>query len=109
MKNKTDQGGRSPVWDKHYIKRVHGFEANYYTATSILGPNLFKADDKWLIELLGVPRDGGMDEMHKWVRKDFIVRIVPVTLTCEAYIVSEVWLGSIHLNRQFVNYEQVAS
>ena len=43
--------------------------------------------------------------LKKWLKTDYIVRVIPYKRDNTKYITSDVWLGNVHINRQFLNYK----
>ena len=81
------------------------FEPGYYRVTRLVGPNVIEIDDTWFVRLKGVDNDTKPEELKKWLREGYIVRVIPYRRDGAAYIISDVWLGNAHINRQFSNYE----
>ena len=82
------------------------FKPNYYKITKLWEPNVLEVEDTWFIRLKGIGDNTPKEELKKWLRKGNIVRVVPYWRSNDARIVSDVWLGNTHINRQFPNYER---
>ena len=54
----------------------------------------------------GVNDSTAPEELKKWLKKGDIVRIIPHWRNKDARIVSDVWLGNIHINRQVSSYKK---
>ena len=80
------------------------FKPDYYTITKLLAPNVLEVEDTWFIQLKGVADNTQPEELRKWLKEGNIVRIIPYERNPDARIVSDVWLGNTHINRQFSNY-----
>ena len=82
------------------------FEPGYYTVTRLVEPNVIEIDDTWFVRLKGVNNDTKPEELKKWLRVGYIVRVIPYRRDSRPYnTISDVWLGNTHINRQFSNYE----
>ena len=81
------------------------FEPGYYKITKFVGANVLEVEDTWFIKLKGVDDNTPEDEIKKWLKEGNIVRIIPHSRSNDARIISDVWLGNIHVNRQFANYK----
>ena len=81
------------------------FEPGYYKITKLLGPNVIEIEETWFIKLKGVNDNTEPKELEKWLKKSNIVKIIPHSRDNDAWIISDVWLGNTHINRQFSNYE----
>ena len=80
------------------------FEPNWYTITKLIEPNVLEVNDTWFIKLKGVGDDTKPEELKKWLKEGYTVRVIPFWRNNDARIVSEVWLGNTYINRQFSNY-----
>ena len=83
-----------------------GFKAGYYMVTKLYPPDVIEVDDTYFIKLKGLVGKTKRSELKSWIKTDFCVRVVPHYRNDEARIVSDVWLGNVHINRQFPNYEK---
>ena len=82
------------------------FEPDYYKITKIIEPNLLKVEDTWVIQLKDVDSNTQKGELQKFLKEGYIVRIIPRSRNNEAFVISDVWLGNTHINRQFSNYKK---
>ncbi len=82
------------------------FKPDYYKITKLWEPNVLEVEDTWFIRLKGIGDNTPKEELKKWLRKGNIVRIIPYWRSNDARIVSDVWLGNTHINRQFPNYKK---
>ena len=82
------------------------FNPGYYRVTKLIRPNVIEVDDTWFIRLEGVGEDVKTDELSKWLKVGNSIRIVPYERSNDARIISDVWLGRVHINRQFSNYKK---
>ena len=80
------------------------FKPDYYRVTKIVSSNVIEVEKTWFIKLQGIPDDNDPDELKKWIKEDNIVRVIPYRRNEEARIISDVWLGNTHINRQLKNY-----
>lgn len=87
------------------MSTVLNFKPDYYKVTRLLAPNVLEVEGTWFIKLKGVSDNTPPEELKKWLKEENIVRIIPYRRNNEARIISDVWLGSIHINRQFPNYK----
>ena len=85
------------------MKNNLNFKPDYYKVTKLVEPNLMEVESTWFIKLRGVD-DDHPDELSKWLKEGYIVRIIPYSRNEYARIISDVWLGNTHINRQFSNY-----
>ena len=89
------------------------FEPGYYKIIKLYGPNVIEVEDTvgwrrqgaWYVKLKGVGDSSDEKELHKWLKEGQIVRVVPYSRNPDARVVSDVWLGNAHINRQFPGYE----
>ena len=81
------------------------FKPGYYKITELVEPNVLEVEDTWFIKLKGVGDHTPKEELIKWLKKSNIVRVVPYSRSNDARIISDVWLGNTHINRQFPNYK----
>ena len=79
-------------------------EVGYYKITKLIAPNVVEIEGTWFIKLRGVSDQAEKDELKKWLSTGNLVRVLPRSLTKDARIVSDVWLGNIHINKQFSRY-----
>ena len=82
------------------------FKPDYYKITRLLEPNILEVEETWFIKLKGVNDSAPPEELKKWLKEGDIVRIIPYRRNNEARIISDVWLGNTHINRQFSNYKK---
>ncbi len=80
-------------------------EAGYYRVTKLIAPNVIEVEDTWFIKLKGVGEQTEKEELEKWLSQGDFVKVLPRSVANDARIISDVWLGSIHINRQFSSYE----
>ena len=80
------------------------FEPDYYKITKFLAPNVLEVEETWFIKLKGVDDNTNSEELKKWLKEGNIVRVIPYERSPDARIISDVWLGNTHINRQFSNY-----
>ena len=52
------------------------FEPGYYKITKLIGANVLEVEDTWFIELRGVNDDVSEDEIKKWLKEGYIVRVI---------------------------------
>ena len=64
-----------------------------------------EVEDTWFIKLKGVGDDTSKEEFTKWLKENYMVRVIPYRRDNTARIISDVWLGNTHINRQFTNYK----
>ncbi len=81
------------------------FEPGYYKITKIVEPNVVEVEGTWFIKLKGVGGSTPKEEIKKWLKEDNTVRVVPYRRGDDARIISDVWLGNTHINKQFPNYK----
>ena len=81
------------------------FEPGYYKVTKLVGSNVIEIEGTWFIKLKGVSDHTLKGELQKWLQENNIVRVIPYERSDDARIISDVWLGNTHINRQFSNYE----
>ena len=81
------------------------FEPGYYKVTKLMGPNVIEVEGTWFIKLKNVSNNTSKGELEKWLQESNIVRIIPYERGDGAHIISDVWLGNTHINRQFSNYK----
>ena len=81
------------------------FKPSWYTITKLIEPNVIEVEGTWFIKLKGVGDDASPEEIKKWLKTDYVVRIIPYRRDNMARIISEVWLGNTCINRQFSNYK----
>ena len=80
------------------------FKPEYYTITQLVEPNVIEVEGTWFIKLKGVsnhPQEG----VKKWLKEGDIIRVIPYRRSSDARVISDVWLGNTHINRQFSSYE----
>ena len=82
------------------------FIPGYYKVTKLIKPNVIEVDDTWFIRLEGVGEDLKTNELNKWLKIGNSIRVVPYERSNDARIISDVWLGRVHINRQFSNYKK---
>lgn len=82
------------------------FKPGYYRVTQLIEPNVIEIDGTWFVRLEGVDENTKEGELSKWLDVGNSVRIVPYTRSNDARIISDVWLGRVHINRQFSNYQK---
>ena len=82
------------------------FKPDYYKITNLLAPNVIEVENTWFIKLKGIDDNADIKELSKWLKEGNIVRVIPYSRNEDARIVSDVWLGNTHINRQFSNYKQ---
>ena len=80
-------------------------EVGYYRISKLIAPNVLEIEDTWFIKLKGVGENTPKEELEKWLSKDDFIKVIPRSLREDARIISDVWLGNIHINRQFSNYD----
>ena len=83
---------------------VLNFKPDWYQITKLIGSNVLEVEDTWFIKLRGIDDNTPKEELRKWLKKGNIVRIIPYSRSNDARIISDVWLGNTHINRQFPNY-----
>jgi len=81
-------------------------EAEYYKITQVIEPNVIEVEGTWFVKLKGVSDFTPQEEIKKWLKQGNIVRVIPYRRNNDARIISDVWLGNTHINRQFVNYKR---
>lgn len=81
------------------------FKPGYYKITKLIGANVLEIEDTWFIKLSGIDDNTPEEEIKKWLKEGNIVRVIPYSRSKDARIISDVWLGNIHINRQFANYK----
>lgn len=81
------------------------FKPDWYKITKIIGSNVVEVDDTWLIKLEGINDNTPETEIRKWLKVSNYVRIIPYERDKYARIISDVWLGNTHINRQFSGYK----
>ena len=81
------------------------FTPGYYKITKLIEPNIIEIEETWFIKLKGVGENTDLEEFKKWLKKGNVVRVIPYSRSNDARIISDVWLGNTHINRQFSNYE----
>ena len=82
------------------------FKPGYYTITKLVGPNVIEIEETWFVKLKGVSDHISKKEINKWLKEGNTVRIVPYKRSNDARIISDVWLGNTHINKQFPNYKR---
>lgn len=82
------------------------FKPDWYKITKLWEPNVLEIEDTWFIKLKGIGDDVSKEELKQWLKEGNIVRIIPHWRNKDARIVSDVWLGNTHVNRQFPSYER---
>ena len=80
------------------------FKTDYYKITKLIEPNVIEVEGTWFIKLKGV-RDSSEEELKNILNENNIVRVIPHSRSEDARIISDVWLGNTHVNRQFSNYK----
>ena len=78
------------------------FKPEYYTITQLVEPNVIEVEGTWFIKLKGV---SPQEDVKRWLKKGDIIRVIPYRRSADARIISDVWLGNTHINRQFPSYE----
>ena len=81
------------------------FEPGHYTITKVIEPNVLEIEGTWFIKLKGIGDNTSKEELKKWLQTGKVVRIIPYSRNNSARIISDVWLGNTHINRQFSNYK----
>ena len=81
------------------------FKPGYYKITKLIEPNVLEVEDTWFIKLKGVGDHTPKEELRKWLQESNVVRVIPYSRSNDARIISDVWLGNTHINRQFPNYK----
>ena len=81
------------------------FKPDWYKITKLIDPNVLEVEDTWFIKLKGISDDTPPAELRKWLKEGYIVRVIPYRRSPDARIISDVWLGNTHINRQFSNYK----
>lgn len=87
------------------MKDLLGFQPGYYKITKIFGPNVLEINGTWFVKLKGISDNTDKNEIKEWLREGNSIRVVPYERNDEARIISDVWLGETHINRQFKNYK----
>ena len=82
------------------------FKPEYYKITQLVEPNVIEVEGTWFIKLKGVSDSTPKEEIKKWLKESNIVRVVPYRRDNDARIISDVWLGNTHINKQFSNYRR---
>ena len=82
------------------------FKPGYYKITKLVEPNVIEIEDTWFVKLKGVSDTTPKEEIKKWLKEGNIVRIIPYKRSNDARIISDVWLGNTHINKQFFNYKR---
>ena len=82
------------------------FKPDYYKITGLFEPNVLEVEGTWFIKLKGVGDSEPKEELKKWLERGDIVRVIPCWRNSYARIISDVWLGNTHINRQFPNYKR---
>ena len=82
------------------------FNPDWYKITKLISPNVLEVENTWFIKLKGVGDSTPKEELKKWLKEGNIVRVIPYWRNDEARIVSDVWLGNTHINRQFPGYKK---
>ena len=82
------------------------FKPGYYRVTQLIEPNVIEIDGTWFVRLAGVDENTGEGELSKWLNTGSSIRVVPYERSNDARIISDVWLGRVHINRQFSNYQK---
>ena len=85
---------------------VLNFKPDWYKITKLIHPNILEVEDTWFVKLKGVGDSAPKEELNKWLKEGNIVRVVPYWRNNKARIVSDVWLGHTHINRQFSCYKK---
>ena len=81
------------------------FKPGYYKITKIVESNVIEVEGTWFIKLKGVGDSTPKEEIKQWLKEDNTVRVVPYRRSSDARIISDVWLGNTHINKQFINYK----
>lgn len=97
---------RSQILEKPPVTDFLG--PGYYKITKLVTPNVIEVEDTWFIKLEGVSDQTEKKELGKWLSEGNLVKVIPRYLSNDARIISDVWLGNIHINRQFSKYEHSA-
>lgn len=82
------------------------FKPGYYTITKLIEPNVLEVNGTWFIKLKGISDKTNKGELGKWLKQNNTVRIIPYRRNSKARVISEVWLGNTHINRQFSCYKK---
>lgn len=88
--------------------KMRNFKPGYYKITSLVEPNVIEIENTWFIKLKGVGDNTELEELKKWLKEGYIVRVIPYQRNNAARIISDVWLGNTHINRQFLSYNNQA-
>ena len=80
------------------------FKPDWYKITKIIGPNVLEVENTWFIKLIGIDDNTPKEELQEWLKEGNIVRVIPYSRNDEARIISDVWLGNTHINRQISSY-----
>ena len=86
------------------VKEFLDFNPGYYRITKLIPPNVLEVDATWFIKLKGVSDDTKQEELKKWLKESHVIRVIPYNRSPDARIISDVWLGNTHINRQFSSY-----
>ena len=104
---RVSHGGRSSKLSHAYAQPGLLLKPGYYKVTDLIEPNVIEVDGTWFIKLKGVNENVPKKELSKWLKENNIVRVVPYGPPAEdARIISDVWLGNVHINRQFSGYDE---
>ena len=88
------------------LAKIDLLEAGYYRITKLIVPNVIEIDGTWFIKLKDVGEQTKEDELEKWLSEGDFIKVIPRFVENDARIISDVWLGNIHINRQFSNYDK---
>ena len=80
------------------------FKPDWYKITKLIGPNVLEIEGTWFIKLKGIDDNTPEEELKKWLKEGNIVRVIPYSRSKDARIISDVWLGNTHINRQLSSY-----
>ena len=86
------------------LPATDSLEPGYYKITKLITSNIIEIENTWFVKLLGIDDQTEKKELEKWLSEGNLVKIIPRHLSNDARIVSDVWLGNIHINQQFSNY-----
>ena len=82
------------------------FPPGFYEISKLIGSNILEIQGIWLVKLQGIKDDNPPEELKKWLKVNNVVRIIPHKRDKYAHVISDVWLGNTHINRQFKEYNE---
>ena len=86
------------------ITKLH-FNGGHYRVTQLIEPNIIEIEGIWFIKLEGVDETTVKKEkLKEFLNIGTLIKVIPYNRTEDAFIVSDVWLKDIHINKQFSNY-----